>query len=87
MKNFGIERPPVARTTEGQPNAVGANGKAIFAHRDATGKPITVTIPRIASEQLVKSAIDLLGDADGDADCVLDELDAQQDNCEPEAAL
>jgi len=34
-----MERPPVAVTTEGQPNAVGANGSALFAHSDAAGKP------------------------------------------------
>lgn len=34
----GKEKPPVGATTEGQPNAVGANGDASFAHRRATGK-------------------------------------------------
>ncbi|ANU08454.1 hypothetical protein [Paraurantiacibacter namhicola] len=35
-----MERPPVAVTTEGQPNAVGANGDGLVAHRGAAGKPI-----------------------------------------------
>lgn len=32
------KRPPIAGTTEGQPNAVGASGQASFAHRIAPDK-------------------------------------------------
>ena len=38
---FEMERPPVAVTTEGRPSTVEANGNAPFAHRSATGKPVT----------------------------------------------
>ena len=39
MMALETERPPVARTTEGQPNSVGANGNAPFAHCNGAGKP------------------------------------------------
>ena len=39
MMALETERPPVARRTEGQPNSVGANGNAPFAHTGAAGKP------------------------------------------------
>ncbi len=68
MMELETERPPVAVTTEGQPNAVGANGEAPFAHRRADGKPDSIAIPRIAFERLVQWGIDLLDTADGDAD-------------------
>ena len=81
------ERPPVAVTTEGQPNAVGANGNASFAHRGAAGKPDPIAIPRIAFERLVQSAIDLLDSADGQADCEPDDFDAEHDGREPEDGI
>lgn len=76
------EKPPVAVTTEGQPNARGANGNRYIAHRGASGKPDGVAIPRAAFERLVQSAIDLLDNADGDADLELCSDETEHDGGE-----
>ena len=81
------KRPPVAATTEGQPNAVRASGNASFAHCSAAGKQDAIAIPRIALERLVQSAIDLLDSADGDADYEPDDFDAEHDGREPEDGI
>lgn len=81
------ERPPVAVTTGGQPNAVGANGNTPFAHRGAAGKLDEITIPRDVFERVLQWAIERLdlidGDADWEGECSEDEISRCTDTGQP----